>query len=183
MIEEGLTLYFYHWLKVDPVWKISGKLSKEDISYKQIWEQATSRFLFQEVDITRLKKGEIFRFDIEDKFIRGYDIHTLHQSITTKEKKYCISICPVCKKAVNIHLSRVKKLCPNCDRESKSDKQRIRRAIKKGRNFCKSCGKLLPKEYPNRDYCPGGACKQKMYRKRKEKESWLKSLEDLEVFG
>jgi hypothetical protein len=167
-----LSFYFHYWYHRIPQWKVSGKavldLDKTDFSLYQVWLQAFSQFQF-DIDINRLKEGEIFKFNLE---------YHINFNIPARWKKYFISLCPICKKAVNIHLSRPIKYCPNCARIKDANKQRLRRAIKRGQHLCKCCGKPLPKEYPNRDYCPGGACKQKAYRERKEHEWWMKSTEE-----
>jgi hypothetical protein len=174
--KEDLSVYFYHWIGRIPQWRVTGKavlgLKDLDFSLHKIWLQSYSRILF-DIDINRLKKGEIFKFDIE---------YSINQNIPPKWKIYFISLCPVCKKAVNIHFRRPVRYCPNCAKESKTDKQQLRRAIKQNRRLCKTCSKPLPRKYPNRNYCPGGACKQKSYRNRKQHGSWLKNLDTEVIF-
>jgi hypothetical protein len=85
-------------------------------------------------------------------------------------KTIYFALCVNCKKELLISLSRPVKYCPRCSKIRKRYKQQIRRAIKEGRRRCKYCQKPLPKKYPNRVYCEGGACKQAAYRGRKIKE-------------
>lgn len=190
MIEEDLSVYFSHWLHISAKWEVTSildvpaqellKLSKEELneyySYTKIWHQAFSHFIAVDIDfITRLENGENLKFDIEYKDRESwYDPEIRVRNITIRAKKYFISLCPVCKKAVNIHLSRAKILCPNCTLIANTDKQRLRRGWK----VCKYCGKPLPKEYPNRNYCQGGVCKQRAYRERKACESWKNDMEE-----
>lgn len=161
--ENDLSIFFYYWHNRIPQWKVSGQavmnLENMDFSLYNIWIQAISQIQFN-IDINRLKKGQCFKFDIE---------YHINQNIPARWRKYYISICHGCKKSVIIHLSRPIIYCPNCARIKDANEQRLRRAIKQGRKLCKYCGKPLPKEYPNRDYCPGGSCKNKEYRLRKKR--------------
>jgi len=170
--EENLTVYFYHWLHRIPSWCVSRKgaknLDETDFALSEIRLQASQRLYSEPGIIDRLRKGEIFKFNIK---------FTINRNIPSYWKKYCISLCPVCEKSVNVHLSRSVKYCPNCAQETKMDNQRLRRAIKQNRHLCKTCGKPLPKEYPNRNYC-NGACKQKDYRRRKLHELNLKLIKE-----
>jgi len=154
MNEEDLSVYFSHWLDKIPSWKATRKTVKllDNVNYSltKIWSQASRRLYSEPGIIERLRKGEIFKFSIE---------FTIKQNIPPKWKKYCISLCPVCKKGVNIHLSRAVKYCPNCAQKTKMDNQRLRRAIKQNQHFCKTCGKPLPKKYPNRNNCNQTAMK------------------------
>lgn len=173
MDEEDLSVYFYHWLHRTPSWCVSRKEAKNlddiDFALTEIWFQATQLLCSKSDTIERLRKGEIVKFDIE---------FNIKHNIPPKWKTYCISLCPVCKKGVNIHLSRSVKYCPKCAKENKLDQQRLRRAVKQHQHLCKSCGNPLPKKYPNREYCPGGACKQKEYRQRKQRELNLKLIKE-----
>jgi hypothetical protein len=171
--EEDLSVYFYYWLHRIPSWHVSRKAAKNlddiDFALTEIWSQAT-KHLYSEPNIfERLRQGEIIKCNIE---------FNIKHNIPPKWKRYCISLCSVCKKGVNIHLSRSVKYCPKCARENRIDQQRLRRAIKQNRRLCKNCGKPLPKKYPNRNYCPGGACKQKEYRRRKQRELNLKLIKE-----
>jgi len=138
-----------------------------DFTLREIWLQALQH---TEPDIiNRLKNGEIFKFNIESK---------IQKNIPPKWKTYYISLCTVCKKGVIFHLTRPVKYCPLCAQENKNEKQRQRRAFKQKRRLCKCCGKPLPKDHPNRVYCPGGTCKQKEYRRRKKWENFVKDFNE-----
>ena len=166
--EKDLSLYFYYWLDRARPWNSSGEPAKKligrDFILFEIWRQALRR-----IYPDQLRKGEVFKFSIE---------FTIKENIPPRWKQYCISLCPICKRGVNIHLSRPVKYCPKCRKDNKMEKQRLRRAIKNNQRLCKNCGKPLPKEYPNRKYCMGGACKQKEYRRRKLHELYLKAIYD-----
>jgi hypothetical protein len=135
-----LSIYFHFWHNRSPQWNVSGKavldLDDMDFSLYQVWLQAFSQIQF-DIDINRLKEGEIFKFNLE---------YHINFNIPARWKKYFISLCPICEKAVNIHLSRPIKYCPNCARIKDANEQRLRRAIKRGQHLCKCCGKPLPKE-------------------------------------
>jgi hypothetical protein len=175
--EEDLTVYFYHWLHRIPSWCVSRKEAKNlnniDFALREIWVQSSKRLFSEPHIIERLREGEIFKFNIEK-----FNIElSVKPNIPSYWRKYCISLCPVCKKGVNIHLSRPVKYCPICAQENKMDNQRLRRAIQQNRHLCKTCGKTLSKKYPNREYC-NGACKQKDYRRRKDHKLNLKLIKE-----
>jgi hypothetical protein len=198
--EPDWKLYFYQWLKsksgikVIPKWTWTNeyirehllKLPKNELekqySYNKIWEQAAGFCHpagFDNEIIERIKEGNPVRFKIENKRVESwYDPEIQSDNLPgVRAKYYFISLCPVCRKSVNITLSKPKRLCPNCERLTSNQRLQLRRAIKKGRRICKYCGMVvLPKEYPNRDYCSRNH-QQKADRRRKEHERWIKEDE------
>lgn len=101
----------------------------------------------------------------QEEFDKGINIDTevpFALRLSEKRNKICFVKCPGCN-TVFTSRSRHFKYCPDCITEHKRDLQRIRR----GARACKHCGKSLPKKFPNREYCPGGACRVAAWRERK----------------
>jgi hypothetical protein len=125
------------------------------------------------------------RFEIEYKWVESwYNPEIQSDNLPgIRAKYYFITLCPICKKSVNITLSHPRRVCPNCERLTSNQRLQLRRANKTGRRICKYCGVVvLPKEYPNREYC----CRthqQKANRRQKEHERWIQDLEEFEKNG
>lgn len=179
-------IYFYHWLKTKPFWKLSNddikeilKLPKKEqkiiFSYKKIWDQAFYSNFSPGSDkaiIEEIKKGKPIKDTVSSKNIAAI-----------RAKYFYIALCPLCKKSVNITFTYPKHYCPNCEGLTSNQKLQLRRAIKNGRKICKYCGIVpLPKKYPNRDYC-SRSCQQKAYLIRKEREKWENEKDTEIVFS
>jgi len=97
---------------------------------------------------------------------RSASRHCIQNPLNYHQKLY-ISLCECCKKGIIINTSRHVKYCSECSKKRARSKQAEKRAILSGRHLCQHCKKPLPKKYPNRVFCPGGACKQAAYRERR----------------
>jgi len=133
--------------------------------------------------------------DIQDLQIFVFECYAFHQDLIesgetivkdlpfrfqdkTGHKK--VQIC-MCKKCHNLNLlidttdSTQMRYCPTCKRDHEKESVKVRKAKERARNkgkelrFCQraTCGKLLPKKYPNRKYC-SDACRQAAFRERED---------------
>lgn len=183
-----------------PNWKWSNdyikeyllKLPKNDLrkhySYRKIWDQATEFFHdcgYDNEIIEDIKKGLPIRFEIQYRSVESwYDPEIQADNLPgIRAKYYWVSLCPLCKKSVNITISHRKEYCPNCERLTSNQRLQLQRAIKKGKRICKYCGMVvLDKKYSNREYCCR-AHTEKAYRRKKEHEWELKSMEEFNKNG
>jgi hypothetical protein len=98
-----------------------------------------------------------------------FDMPWRFQPTKGRLSKVTISHCIQCNKIFTRVSKNIIKntICHDCKKEYARDLQRVRRNTR----VCLYCRKLLPKEFPNRKYCSGGACRAAAYRVRKRKRN------------
>lgn len=193
--EPDWKIYYYYWLGIPPYWKWTNEYIREKLlmlpekerrherAYGKIFDQATAFCHYDGYNneiIKDIKKGLPKRYEIQYRSIKSwYDPEIrVDNLLGIRAKYYWVSLCPLCKKSVNITLSHPKKYCPNCERLTSNQKLQLRRAIKKGKRTCKYCGVvILEDNYPNREYCCR-AHNDRAYRRKKEHDSELKDMEN-----
>ncbi|PKL63603.1 MAG: hypothetical protein CVV32_12950 [Methanomicrobiales archaeon HGW-Methanomicrobiales-3] len=183
--ENGLSIFFYHWhngrISLRDMDRMGLRYDNTDLALNRIWSRALDSINF-DINIEKMKPGEIFSFYLEDVSYREHLIHTYESEI--EKKKINISLCQMCKKAINIHLSRSVKYCPKCAKKKKKDRQQEIRAIFQGRGFCKYCGVPLKKSSQPIEYC-SDRCRTYARRERERIEKHKESMEIFEdlIFG
>jgi hypothetical protein len=178
--EHGLSIFFYHWhegriplLDMD---RKGLKYDDTDMALHRMWSRALERIILY-TSINKIEPHEILSFYIEEVSFFDHLIRTYDSKI--EKKKINISLCQMCRKAINIHLSRSVKYCPNCAHKRKKETRQVRRAMNQGRGVCERCGVALKKSSQPIQYCSD---KCRTYARR-EKARIRKYQEDLENFS